>query len=127
MAKKKHVQESMDEELSRIVADYEMKDALASVSARGPGAPSAREKRRRKARGVDVSIDPKEQLPQIPGPDTEVPVLSKNPRNNNDVYGRASRRRELIFRLRAERGRIDRRKLIGPDGKESGATTSNLG
>ena len=86
-----------------------------TVTARGPGAPTSREKA---LRGGAV-LDPLERGPVIPGVQG-APELGAV---------RDGRRRDKIYEDREAIGRCDRRKVtyIDPDGKEAEMTTSGGG
>jgi len=97
------------------------------ITARGPDAPTAREVRRRKAKGEYRGIDSLEMRPQMPGPDVgRSNIKTKNPRMASQAEAIKERRRQRIWEDRAARGRIDRAKLYTRDGEDIGSTTSRV-
>lgn len=124
----KRQQELIEEELGELMHQYDEreKSKAKKVEARGPNAPTARERKMQRARQRAAEIDPYELGAQITGPDVEDVDPSKNPRLQADTdAAKAGRRRVFIWRRREKMGMPQRRPIYDAEGNDTGATTAS--
>ena len=98
------------------------------VTARGPGAPTAKQRAHAKARGLAPEIDQNDLQVQIPGVDLTEPteIEREDPRLGDGWQAKQIRRAHAIYERRAARGEPCRRKVYDKHGKDTGATTSSV-
>jgi hypothetical protein len=103
------------------------KKAKAKEVGRGPEAPKSTEHEKRKALEEILESQDDENLGGEIYAAQPVEVTTPNPRYSNSDGARASQRREKIWKRRQAEGRgAIRRNITGPDGEDTGATTSSL-
>ena len=131
MGKKKkneNVEELVDEIVEEQVdeVEEELPQPAANRRGRAPDAPRSNEHHRRRQM-VEAQKESTDDLAPHVYPVEEVVRSSANPRfDNTDGAQQGSRRTKIWKRRQSEGLGVCRRKIIGADGVDTGATTSSL-